>query len=97
MSYPFGENDSFNSTNIKYLTIENVLGDYIDLINYIKIKYNAHEKPVIAFGGGYGGNLAAWMRMKYPQTIQGALASSAPILSFDGLGYDLSGFGNQVF
>ena len=66
MSYPFEEKDSFNATNIKYLTIENVLGDYIDLINYLKIKYDAHENPVIAFGGGYGGNLAAWMRMKYP-------------------------------
>ena len=44
---------------------ENVLGDYIDLINFIKTTYNAHETPVIAFGGGYGGNLAAWMRMKY--------------------------------
>jgi len=28
--------------------------------------------------------LAAWMRMKFPQTIQGALAASAPILYFHG-------------
>jgi lysosomal Pro-X carboxypeptidase len=66
MSHPFDKDDAYNATKIKYLTIENVLGDYIDLINFIKTKYNAHETPVIAFGGGYGGNLAAWMRMKYP-------------------------------
>jgi hypothetical protein len=66
MSYPFDENNAFNATNVKYLTIENVLGDYIDLIDSIKTKFNAHNNTVIAFGGGYGGNLAAWMRMKYP-------------------------------
>jgi lysosomal Pro-X carboxypeptidase len=29
--------------------------------------------------------LAAWMRMKYPNYIQGAIASSAPILWFRGV------------
>jgi len=43
--------------------------DYNELIKFIKMEYNAGDKAVIAFGGSYGGMLAASMRMKYPQTI----------------------------
>lgn len=41
-------------------------------------------RATILFGGSYGGMLAAWMRIKYPNHFQGAVASSAPILQFKG-------------
>ena len=62
--------------------------DYVELIKTLKTKYGAEDKAVIAFGGSYGGMLAAWMRMKHPHVIQGALASSAPIFYFKGAAGD---------
>lgn len=56
--------------------------DYVELIKHVKVAYNATDKAVMVFGGSYGGMLASWIRMKFPQHFQGALASSAPILYF---------------
>lgn len=67
------------------MTVDQALMDYVQLIKSFKASNDLYkESPVIAFGGSYGGMLAAWFRMKYPQHVQGALASSAPILFFPG-------------
>jgi hypothetical protein len=69
----------------RFLSIEQVMWDYIELIKFIKDEFDLEDRAVIAFGGSYGGMLAAWLRIKYPQYFQGALASSAPILWFEGM------------
>ena len=82
-SKPFGA-QSFTKDNVKYLTLDQTFMDYQLLISTIKQNPKYKYSPVIAFGGSYGGMLAAWMRMKFPHIIQGAHASSAPIMFFPG-------------
>jgi len=61
--------------------------DYVNLINVLKsdiLHFELSDRAVIVAGGSYGGMLSAWMRMYFPNQIQGALAASAPILWFKG-------------
>ncbi|KAH8282704.1 hypothetical protein KR054_009227, partial [Drosophila jambulina] len=83
-SLPFGSS-TFNSSlpeHLAYFTVEQTLEDYAMLITFLR---NDRQMPVVAFGGSYGGMLAAWFRMKYPHLVHGALAASAPILQFPGI------------
>jgi serine protease 16 len=43
----------------------------------------------VAFGGSYAGNLAAWMKQKYPNHVKTAVSSSAPLEAL----YDFPGIG----
>lgn len=83
---PFGQ-DSFKLENIGYLSVEQAMADYAVFLTNIKKTYNLSntKNPIIAFGGSYGGMLAAYMRYKYPNLVQGALAASAPIYLIAGL------------
>lgn len=77
-SLPFGSS-SFDVDKIGYLSAEQALADYAVLLTDLKKEFQAIDKPIVAFGGSYGGMLAAWMRFKYPNIINVALAASAPI------------------
>ena len=83
-SMPFG-NDSFNADKLVYLTTEQAMADFAYFIRVYKNEIiNCPDCPVITFGGSYGGMLSAWMRMKFPNVIDAAIASSAPITYFKG-------------
>jgi lysosomal Pro-X carboxypeptidase len=72
-SMPYGA-ESYSKANLNYLTSEQALADYAYLIKSIKSSRPETQKSaVIAFGGSYGGMLAAWFRMKYPNIVTGAL------------------------
>lgn len=61
----------------EFLDTTQVLWDYADIVWQLKPKKHT---AVIAFGGSYGGMLSAMFRIKYPHLVDGAIASSAPLL-----------------
>lgn len=82
-SMPFGEKSLSEPQYTGYLTSSQVLADFSNLIDFIKMNTSgAKTSPAIAFGGSLGGEYAAWMRMKYPNIIAGSIASSAPLFQF---------------
>jgi len=68
-SMPFSKDQAYKSPYNSFLTVDNTLSDYVELVNQIKKDYQADDKAVIAFGGSYGGMLAAWSRMRYPNVF----------------------------
>ena len=84
----YGESRPYKGTelrhNMQYLTAEQAMADYAELLRELKSELHAEDSAVIGFGGSYGGMLAAWMRMKYPHVLAGSVAASAPIWAFPG-------------
>jgi dipeptidyl-peptidase-2 len=78
-SFPFGVNNSHSRSNVQFLTVDFALQDYVDVIQHIRTSYKSHIAPVIAAGGSYPGELAAYIRANYPAHVDMALAASAPI------------------
>ena len=76
-----------------YLTSIQALHDYENFLHWYKKAINCESCPVIAFGGSYGAMLASWIRMKFPNIIDGALAASAPIYYFN----NRQNFNNEIF
>ena len=80
--------DPSNTNCLSYSSSKQAIEDYARFLDQLLINSTVqdgvdhgilHRRPIIAFGGSYGGMLAAWFRMKYPQIVTGAIAASAPI------------------
>lgn len=55
------------------------IADFANFAQAMKMKYPGSK--VVTFGGSYSGALSAWIRYKYPEIIDIAVASSGPILA----------------
>ena len=93
-SLPFGA-ESFTPANLSLLSVEQALADYAALLLGLPSELGCRStRPstvagrrlcdVMLFGGSYGGMLAAWHRVRYPQLSLGAVASGAPIDFYPG-------------
>ncbi len=83
-SLPFGADAYASTANQAYLSAEQALVDAVSLLASLKANLSAADAPVVAFGGSYGGMLAAWAQIRHPGAFAGAIAASAPILQFPG-------------
>merc|ERR1712232_1476382 len=85
----YGESLPFSAGTpgcMSWLTTDQALADFAYLIDNLQKEYGqGRSLPVIGFGGSYGGMMAAWFRLKYPESVDGVIAASAPIWSFVGL------------
>lgn len=78
-SNPFGNKNSLGVPyNVSFLTVEQAMQDFNTLNVHLRQAYSMPPSTAfILFGGSYGGNLAAWLRLKNPNLWAGAIASSA--------------------
>ncbi|UIZ23510.1 hypothetical protein KXD40_007886 [Peronospora effusa] len=65
--------------NLRYLSSEQALSDLAHFHSFVTDKYGLTDEKWVAFGGSYPGNLAAWIKLKYPALFAGTVASSAPL------------------
>ncbi len=66
--------------NLVYLSMDQAIEDLASFQKYISSNMGLTGKW-ISMGGSYAGELSAFYRLKHPELVIGALASSAPVLS----------------
>lgn len=80
----YGESQPFpkiNTEHLAYLSSRQALADLAKLLKFLKSSPQYNSSKVVVVGGSYAGNLAAWMRLLYPDLVDAAIASSAPVLA----------------
>ncbi|KAE8742815.1 hypothetical protein FOCC_FOCC011553 [Frankliniella occidentalis] len=63
--------------SLAYLSVEQVLQDVASFIEQLDL-HNTHRQ-VVLFGAGFGGAVATWARMRFPDLVSGVVASGATL------------------
>lgn len=101
----FGENrptNDLSTTNLRFLSTDQALADIAHLIDHVKREDSRlTNAKVILFGSMFGGNLATWFRIKYPQHSDGLWSSSSFVEArmnfmqfYEAVGEDIRSFGS---
>ena len=64
--------------NMKYLSSRQALEDLATFMTSMNMVYNI-TGPWVSYGGSYPGSLSAWLKLKYPHLVKGAVSSSGPL------------------
>merc|ERR1712172_223130 len=67
--------------NLVYLTSTQALADLGSFITAMNEAHNLTDAKWISFGGSYPGSLSAWLRLKYPHLVHGAVSTSGPLIA----------------
>jgi len=85
-SLPFNTSGFQKSANrIGLASAENAMRDYVMLISYLRDTYDPEWVcPVGTFGTSLAGMYAAWLRFKFPNVVDFAVASGSPMSGYPG-------------
>mmetsp|Transcript_14266 Transcript_14266/g.45717 ORF Transcript_14266/g.45717 Transcript_14266/m.45717 type:complete len:510 (+) Transcript_14266:13-1542(+) len=70
-----------SSTALRHLSAEQALADAAQFVEWWSASHSSPDSAWVAWGGSYSGQLAAWLRLRYPASVRAAVAYSGPILS----------------
>ncbi|GBP68071.1 Thymus-specific serine protease [Eumeta japonica] len=73
--------ETSNVQNLKYLNARQATADLAHLIKTLKRNPKYTNSKVVSIGGSYAGNLSAWLKSRYPNVVDAALSSSAPVMA----------------